>query len=99
MHHQWFRNAYQTVAQIVSLNIVDLPTGMSFFLVESQDLSQANATLALYAGCVPQLTPRILHPWMLIDKACFVFVPWLGVSVFKRPDALLCGKARGGVAG
>ena len=62
MHHQWFRNAYQTVAQIVSLNIVDLPTGMSFFLVESQDLAQVIATLALYAGSVPRFPLPVPFP-------------------------------------
>ena len=62
MHHQWFRNAYQTVAQIVSLNIVDLPTGTSFFRVESQGLVQVIATLAEYAGSVPRFPLPVPFP-------------------------------------
>ena len=46
--HQRFRNVYQTVAQIVLLNIVDLPTGASFVHVGRPTLAQAIATLALF---------------------------------------------------
>ena len=78
VHNQWFRNAYQTVAQIVSLNIVDLPTGTSFFLVESHDLVQVIATLVFNAGTVPRIALRTVHAWVLIEITCFVFVLWLG---------------------
>ena len=48
--HQRFRNVYQTVAQIVLLNIVDLPTGTSFVHVGRRTLPKLTLFERVFFG-------------------------------------------------